>query len=387
MPSLSAPKMLITIAVTFQLPLAEPGKRTAYPKQKLLGFLDVKRAHFNSSATREIYLELPDEAKNPGQDVVGKLLRSLCGTRDAPLNWELTIRAIMMELGFKQGRSKPCIYFNAKRDLRVVVRGDDFTSTGTFEDIKWFHTELSKRWMVVKSGILGAVETLKESSDILSLEDATTYRAIAMRAAYLAQDRPDIQVATRLLAQGLQKPTANHMLMLKRLARYVRHRPRMAQVFPHQKTINPFVMWSDADHAGCVKTRKYVSGGVLMFVLMLGGCCVKTYSKGQGVVSLSSGESEYYALLSAASSSLGEVSASKDWGLSPDLEVNMDASAGIAMGSRRGLGKAKHVDTQYHWVQDRVAMRHFKLKKVCTNSMLADVLTKPVAEEKMNKAL
>ena len=142
-------------------------------------------------------------------------------------------------------------------------------------------------------------------------------------------------------------------------------------------------MWSDADHAGCVKTRKSVSGGVLM----AGGCCIKTYSKGQGVVSLSSGESEYYALVSGASNLLGEVSTAKDWGLQPESEVFMDASAGIAMGSRRGLGKAKHVDTQYHWVQDRVAKRYFRLKKVDTGDMLADVLTKPVIEEKMNKAL
>ena len=204
-----------------------------------------------------------------------------------------------------------------------------------------------------------------------------------MRAAYLAQDRPDLQVATRSLAQGLQRPTTSHMLMLKRVARYLRYRPRMAQFFPHQSKLSPFVMWSDADHAGCVKTRKSVSGGVLM----AGGCCIKTYSKGQGVVSLSSGESEYYALVSGASNLLGEVSTAKDWGLQPESEVFMDASAGIAMGSRRGLGKAKHVDTQYHWVQDRVAKRYFRLKKVDTGDMLADVLTKPVVEEKMNKAL
>ena len=97
---------------------------------------------------------------------------------------------------------------------------------------------------------------------------------------------------------------------------------------------------------------------------MAGGCCIKSYSKGQGVVPVSSGESEYYALVSSASSLLGEVSTEKDWGLQTENEVFMDASAGIAMGSRRGLGKAKHVDTQYHWVQDRVAMRYFRLKKL-----------------------
>ena len=32
-------------------------------------------------------------------------------------------------------------------------------------------------------------------------------------------------------------------------------------------------------------------------------------------------------------------------------------------------------------------MRYFRLKKVGTDEMLADILTKPVTEEKMNKAL
>ena len=114
---------------------------------------------------------------------------------------------------------------------------------------------------------------------------------------------------------------------------------------------------------------------------MAGGCCIKSYSKGQGVVSVSSGESEYYALVSSARSLLGQVSTANDCGLQTENEVFMDASA------RRGLGKAKYVDTQYHWVQDRVAMPYFRLKKVGTDEMLADVLTKPVTEEKMNKAL
>ena len=67
----------------------------------------------------------------------------------------------------------------------------------------------------------------------------------------------------------------------------------------------------------------------------------------------------------------------------------MDASAGIAMGNRRGLGRAKHVDTQYHWVQERTAKKEFQflLRKEGTDRMLADVLTKAVTEEKMNTAM
>ena len=301
-------------------------------------------------------MELPAEAKKPGEDVVGKFFKSLYGMRDAPLNWELQIRKVMIALGFKQGKSNPCIYCYAGRDLRTVVHGDDFTTAGTFENILWLHGELSKKWKCIERGILGppgtpewkedgiwwepdaghaelvisllgdsprgakvttplargAVEKLKDAAGatFLNEEETTQTRSVAMRAAYLAQDRPDLQVAARLLAQGLQRPTTSHLLMLKRVARYLRYRPRMAQFFPHQSKLSPFVMWSDADHAGCVKTRKTVSGGVLM----AGGCCIKSFSEGQGVVSLSSGESEYVALVSSASSLLGQVPTAKDWG-------------------------------------------------------------------------
>ena len=60
----------------------------------LLGFLDRKRFHFYSKATRELYAEIPSEGKEPEDgDVVGRLVRSLYGTRDAPMNWDLTITA------------------------------------------------------------------------------------------------------------------------------------------------------------------------------------------------------------------------------------------------------------------------------------------------------
>ena len=120
MPSLSALKMLVTISITFQLPHAGEAVKEAPAKRRLLGFLDVKRAHFYSDATRELYVELPPEAKKPGEDAVGKLLKSLYGTRDAP-NWELQIRKVMIALGFKQGKSNPCIYFHTGRNSRTVL--------------------------------------------------------------------------------------------------------------------------------------------------------------------------------------------------------------------------------------------------------------------------
>ena len=87
---------------------------------------------FYSKATRQLYVEIPSEGKEAHEDVVGRLLRSLYGTRDAPLNWELTIAEFMKRIGFLQGKSNPCIYYQEARNLRVEVHGDAFTSVGPY---------------------------------------------------------------------------------------------------------------------------------------------------------------------------------------------------------------------------------------------------------------
>ena len=44
-----------------------------------------------------------------------------------------------------------------------------------------------------------------------------------------------------------------------------------------------------------------------------------------------------------------------DWGWKFNAYTWMDATAGIAIGSRRGLGRVKHIDTVFLWVQAMVA--------------------------------
>ena len=62
------------------------------------------------------------------------------------------------------------------------------------------------------------------------------------------------------------------------------------------------------------------------------------HCKGQAVIALSSGEAEYYGHVSATSQMLGLQSILFDWGWKFGAYVLMDATAGIASGSQRGLG-------------------------------------------------
>ena len=50
--------------------------------------MDVKRAFLYAPVTREVFIELPVEALGPGEEgMIGRLLKSMYGTRDAPQNW------------------------------------------------------------------------------------------------------------------------------------------------------------------------------------------------------------------------------------------------------------------------------------------------------------
>ena len=51
-------------------------------------YADVSRAYFYAKAVRPVYVQLPDEDKEEGDEArCGKLLMSMYGTRDAAINW------------------------------------------------------------------------------------------------------------------------------------------------------------------------------------------------------------------------------------------------------------------------------------------------------------
>ena len=121
--------------------------------------------------------------------------------------------------------------------------------------------------------------------------------------------------------------------------------------------------------------------------MTLGSSTAATFCKGQAVIALSSGEAEYYGLVSAASQSLGLQSVLLDWGWRFGVHIWMDATAGIAIGSRRGLGRVKHIDTVFLWAQALVTDGRIRLGKKPTKEMIADMLTKHVDAASMNMCM
>ena len=108
-----------------------------------------------------------------------------------------------------------------------------------------------------------------------------------------------------------------------------------------------------------------------------------TTCKSQAVIALSSGEAEYYGLVSGLCQGLGEQSTLHDWGITIPMIGFMDATTGLAIGSRHGLGKVKHIDTVFLWAQEVVTSGRAKLYKKPTVDMLADLFTKPLEAQRM----
>ena len=114
---------------------------------------------------------------------------------------------------------------------------------------------------------------------------------------------------------------------------------------------------------------------------MMGNHMIKSWSVTQSVISLSSGEAEYYSLVKGASMGLGVQGICSDLGVRLKLKVKTDASAAKGIAHRRGTGKVKHIELNQLWLQNKVACGEIDINKVGTKENLADALTKYVTAD------
>ena len=118
---------------------------------------------------------------------------------------------------------------------------------------------------------------------------------------------------------------------------------------------------------------------------MFGSHCTKSWASTQAVIALSSGEAEYYGLVKAASVGLGVRAMQNDMGISTNLHIYTDAEAARGIATRRGLGRTRHIEVHYLWVQERVAHKDFELHRVRGQANPADLCTKHLDRSKMHE--
>ena len=437
MPPLEALKLLGSLLMS--LPHSRAGRSLK------VRHYDVSRAHFMGKAQRTIYIELPEEERQRlGPDVVGLLLRSMYGTQDASHIWQLDYVELLIAGGFTRGRHNAAVFFHFELGIYILCHGDDFVVLADEPGLSHVDRLLKSKYTVKNMGTIGFEtgddtelvilnRTLRVGSDAegqyldivpdgrhadmiikecglkqgskgvstprekqkdevvmaalrgprMSPGDATRFRSLTMRLAYLSQDRADLAETSKTLAQRMKEPTVPDWVNMKRVARYLSAKPRAFVRYRRQDFPTKLVGYGDSDWASCPVTRKSTSG----LVFFLGGHCVKTSSNLQSIVTLSVGEAEFYALTKVCAVGLGIQALLSDWGLYLELEVLVDSTTAKSVGDRLGVSKIKHMQTRWLWVQERVQLGDLKVQHVSTHLNVADFLTKAVSAPCLEKHL
>ena len=103
---------------------------------------------------------------------------------------------------------------------------------------------------------------------------------------------------------------------------------------------------------------------------------IRSTATTQGPIALSSGESEFHAVVKGTSTALGLQVMLSDYGVTVDVVIHVDATAGIGIASRRGLGRVRHLHTPLLWVQKVFQERRAEARKIAGPKNPADLGTK-----------
>ena len=176
----------------------------------------------------------------------------------------------------------------------------------------------------------------------------------------MALDQPDIQFAVKELCRSMSKPYESDWIALVRLARYLKGRPRLVQLFAWQSNDSRMNGYSDANWAGCRATRKSTSGGAVCW----GSHCVKSWAKTLATIALSSAESELTAAVKTTSEVLGMAAMALDMGVKTEGDIWVDAGAAMGIVNRQGCAKVRRLDTKLLWVQQRKLRDEVSFNKI-----------------------
>ncbi|GJR35528.1 hypothetical protein Tco_1211212 [Tanacetum coccineum] len=138
--------------------------------------------------------------------------------------------------------------------------------------------------------------------------------------------------------------------------------------------------FSDADHAGCIDTRKSTSGGIQF----LGEKLVSWMSKKQDCTAISLAEAEYVALSASCAQVMWMRTQLKDNGFDYNkIPLYYDSQSAIAILCNPVQHSCtKHIHTCYHFIKEQVERGIIELYFIRTEYQLADMFMKALPQDR-----
>jgi hypothetical protein len=211
---------------------------------------------------------------------------------------------------------------------------------------------------------------VKDEEVPMEKEDAIMYRSGAAKMNYASFDNPKIAYAAKEVSRSMANPMKGDEIKLKRVLRYLRSNPTCESEFKWQEMPDTIDGLSDSDWAGCKKTRRSTSGGIVLHGLHLIGHWTKT----QVGVALSSCEAELNSALKMGTELIGLKNTLEEWEVHVKLNLHGDSSPLQGLLERRGTGRVKHLEMKQLWLQEKVRAKMIQFLKVPRKINSSDAL-------------
>ena len=180
----------------------------------------------------------------------------------------------------------------------------------------------------------------------------------------------------------MHAPLVGQFKIVKRILRYVAGTLDYGMRILCQSSLQLYA-FSDADWAGCPLTRRSTTG----LCIFLGGNCISWSAKKQTTVARSSAEAEYRSMASATAELtwLSFILRDIDLHLSQPPILFCDNMSALYMTINPVFhNRSKHIELDYHFIREKVALGKLITQFVSSDELLADIFTKPLASNVFN---
>ncbi|KAL0744719.1 hypothetical protein Bca101_101224 [Brassica carinata] len=220
-----------------------------------------------------------------------------------------------------------------------------------------------------------------EIEDSKPFHDPKLYRKLVGKLIYLTITRPDICFAVNQVSQHMQLPKEHHWHMVERLLMYLNGSPDQG-VWMGCNGSTEVVGYCDADWAGDRVDRRSTTG----YCTFIGGNLVTWKSKKQKVISCSSAEGEYRAMLKLTNELVWIKGILKHLEIDQATPMTMhcDNQAAIHIASNSVFHeRTKHIEVDCHKVRQMIILGVILPCYTRSEDQLADVFTKAARQKTM----
>lgn len=402
-------------------------------KRMTVRHLDVKSAYLHGQLQEEIYMQQPKGFTVRGKEhLVCRLHRCLYGLKQGAKVWNDTISAILGELGFEQGRSDACLFTKKLESgelVYVLIYVDDMIVASVSEaEVDKVEKLLKKRISLSSLGEVShflGIRVTKDKDGFYALDQQTyvakvasrfkldkakgskvpmdvgyyrsregskllssnsDYRSLVGALLYVAVNtRPDVAACVSILSRKISEPSEVDWTELKRVVRYL----LLTSDYKLRLSVNRqermvLLGYSDADWGGDPTDRKSVTG----YVFQLNQSSICWASRKQTAISLSSMEAEYVALSEACKELVWLRRLLEEIGVKqngPTTVYEDNTSCIEFVGVDRQSRRSKHIDTRIFYARNLCEQGVVSVQYCSSESMMADVLTKPLGAAKQRR--